>query len=325
MFRFHAIAFLLCFVTSLTAEVDNSIIPTIETYERIESLNPKKYSKAQFNEISSALSRYNERIRAVSYNILFDLYDHNLAEEYRWPQRLPRLVEILEDMQPDLIGVQELYHRQLQGVMPLLEPTYAFYCKPETDGELNGIFYRKERFEVVDSQVFEMTPGSTLTMLKLKDLKNGLCIAVFNTHLAFRNIEKREQQARYIATHIRSHSDGLPIILMGDLNTFPHRLQLDKLPFYDGDYIHRILAKAGIQDAVGVSIVGHLGPLSTSTFSEDGDRPFEGTGSPGILMDHIYVSDGIEVLMHAIQPATVNGLFPSDHLPVIADIVIKYN
>ena len=81
-----------CFVYSLGVEsVENSIVPMIEKFEDVGNLPVSKYSKNQYAEITSVLNRMEERIRLVTYNILFDFHDHNLDEVNRWPQRLPVL------------------------------------------------------------------------------------------------------------------------------------------------------------------------------------------------------------------------------------------
>lgn len=315
--------------TAFVESVENSIIPTIEQFESIDNLDSKKYSINQFDEIHSILDHKEERIRLVTYNMLFNLYDHNLDVVNRWPQRLPRIIELIEEMQPDIIDVQELYPDQLNDLLPFLENTFAFYSKPCEDGELNGIFYRKDRFEVMDSKVWFMTstphvPSSeTLTMLQLKDLKTDKLVTVFNTHLAFGNINKRDFQAHFIAEQVEEHTKEMPAIVTGDMNLFPNRLDLEKLPFYDGDYIHRILTQGSLKDAKEVSILGYLGPLSTFSNDKDDVAPFKGTGTPGVFLDRIYVSKDVKVLIHAVQPGTVDGHFPSDHLPVLIDFVIR--
>lgn len=317
-----------CISLSCGYAVENSIIPLVEKFEKIENISAKKYSKMQFEEISAALSRKQESLRIVTFNTLFHLYDHNLSAENRWPQRLPRIVEVLAEMQPDVMGVQELYPSQLNDLMPYLEEDYAFFAYPCEDGEMNGIFYRKERFEVVKSQVWYMTeipdvPSSeTLTMLQLKDQLTGKVFALLNTHLAFSKVDKRGFQANFIGDHIDRVSKEMPVFLTGDMNTFPHRLDLEKLPFYDGDYVHRVLMKHSLYDSREMSVLGHLGPYSTFTNNSDDGVPFKGTGTPGVFLDHIYISKGITVLIHAVQPGTVGGLFPSDHLPVLIDAII---
>ena len=318
--------FLLCSFHLIA--VENSIIKTIEEVEQIENLPTVKYSKNQFNEIKSSLEKKEEKIRLLSYNVLFNLYDHNLEEVNRWPQRLPRIMALIEEMQPDIIGVQELYPDQAKDLLPLIDNTYSFYSRTEDNEELNGIFYRKDRFDVIDSKILYMSdtpdiPSSkTLTLIHLKDLKTGKELTVFNTHLTLGKIESREFQARFIADHIEPYATQTPIILTGDLNSFPNRPDLKNLPFYDGDYIHRILTQGSLKDAKDVSILGHVGPTSTFSNSPENGIPFKGTGTPGVFLDHIYVSKGITVLIHAVQPGTIDGHFPSDHLPLIIDFTL---
>lgn len=317
------------FVTcSSLFSIENSVIPMIEKFESMESLNLNKYPRNQLQEIESALQQKEMRLRIATYNILFNDCDHNLEFENRWPQRLPRIVELLNEMQPDIIGVQELYPGQLKDISPYMK-NYSFVAKPCADKELNGIFYRTDRFELLNSTVLYMTktpqvPSSeTLTIVQLKDKKSGKSFALFNTHLAFSNVNKREFQARFIAEQVEILAAQMPVFLTGDLNTFPQRLDIGNLPFYDGDYIHRIFTKKGLKDAKEVSILGHLGPISTFSNADGNPTPFKGTGTPGVFLDHIYVSSGITVLMHAVQPGTVNGHYPSDHLPVLIDCVIN--
>ncbi len=318
----------LCFALYLNASIENSIIPLVQKFESVDNLPAKKFSDNQFQEIFQALNQVDQKIRIATYNVLFNLYDHTLDEVNRWPQRLPRVVELLNEMQPDVLGVQELYPDQLEGLMPYLGNTYDFFAEPCGDDELNGIFYRRDRFEVVESQVYSMAsiPGDssreTLTLLKLKDLKTGKMFAVFNTHLAFSKINKRDAQVRFIADQIASLGDDIPLIFMGDLNTFPNRLDLAKLPAYDGDYIQRLLTQGPLRDARQQALLGHLGPISTFTNGSDNGTPFTGEGTPGIFLDHIYVTKGITVLIHAVQPAKVDGHFPSDHMPILVDFYI---
>lgn len=329
MFRKIIIQSIFVFCVFTAHAVENSIIPLVEHFEKIENLPAKKYSKVQLEELTSALSRKQERLRVATFNMLFDLYDHKMEPQYRWPQRLPRIVDTLSEMKPDILGVQELYPNQVNDLMPYLENDYAFFARPCSDGEMNGIFYLKERFEVVGSQVWYMTetpsaPNSaTLTMLQLKDRRTGRQFAIFNTHLAFSNIEKRHFQVHFICQQMASLVKQMPVLLTGDLNTFPNRLDLGKLPFYDGDYLHRLLLKNALYDAKEMALIGHLGPYGTFTNGSDDGSPFNGTGTPGVFLDHIYISAGIIPLIHAVQPGTVGGLYPSDHMPLLVDVIIE--
>ena len=86
----------------------------------------------------------------------------------------------------------------------------------------------------------------------------------------------------------------------------------------------QVLAKqAGLKDAMGRALVGQVGPIATFTNAPEGKIPFKGLGTPDVILDHIYVSKEIIPLLHAIQPATVDGHFPSDHMPVLVDCIVK--
>lgn len=325
--------FFLIFVYSISAAigVEQSIIPLMEKTESLSALPIAKYSTSQFAEIEESLNRKTERLRLVTYNMLAHTYDYKTDPVNRWPQRLPRILDLLDEMQADIIGAQELYDHQAQDILDHFGETYVFYALPCDDGEQNGIFYRKDRFEVVDSHVWYMseTPEvpdtETLTMLTLRDLRSGQTFAVFNAHLAFSNVNKRDYQARFIQKYAEKYAKNMPVLVTGDLNTFPNRTDLGKLPFYDGDYIHRLLTQESLRDARDMSLLGHIGPLSTFTNATDEAIPFTGIGTPGVLLDHVYISKGITVLLHAVQPGTVDGHFPSDHMPIVVDFLLSNN
>lgn len=319
------VSFILCCTVLQGNAVENSIIPVMEQLENVETLKTQKYSKNQFEEIADALSHKSDKIRLMTYNMLFNIHDNKVDEVNRWPQRLPRIVELLHEMQPDVIGTQELYPDQVEDLLQYFGNEFAFYGEPCEDKENNGIFYRRDRFEVINSHVWfiPQAPSSeSLTMVQLRDLQTGEKFAVLNTHMAFSKIDKRERQARFIAERAASIANEMPVIVTGDLNTFPNRPDLEKLPFLDGDYIYRILTQGPLRNAKEMSLVGHVGPISTFTNHPDDIKPFAGLGSPGIMLDGIFVSPKVTVLLHATQPGTVGGHFPSDHLPLVIDFVL---
>ncbi len=314
------IAFSLLLLTTVFADgVENSIIPIMENFECIENLPSAKFTKNQFSEISNALEKKDEKIRLVTYNMLFNLYDHDLDEENRWPNRLPRIVELINEMQPDIISTQELYPAQVEDIVSLIGNDFSFFPgQKDEDGESYGIFYRTDRFELLSSQI-----NYPLSMVQLKDLKTDKIIHVFNTHMPLSNIEKREANAHKIVQIIEPFAKRMAVIFTGDLNTFPGRLDLTGLPFYDGNYIHRILSKGSLKNSHELSLLGHFGPISTFTNNNPSIEPFQGTGTPGIILDYIYVSKKVTVLTHAVEPGVVDGHFPSDHMPVLIDFLIN--
>src|SRR5205085_1931272 len=93
------------------------------------------------------------------------------------------------------------------------------------------------------------------------------------------------------------------------------------LPYYDGNYIFKILTSKSLRDAHDTALIGTLGPMATYTNREGSPLPFQGTGTPGVFLDHILVGGNILVLLQAVQPALVDGHFPSDHMPLVVDCV----
>lgn len=308
---------------------EDSIIPQMEKWEKIENLSAAKYSKEQFQEICWAVNHSSEFIRAASFNVLFNRYDEDLQKAHRWPNRFSRVVNVLKGLKADIIGLQELDPGQAADFLPQFSQEYEFFVKDNRDGELNGILYRRERFELVEGKIWYMTPTpevvsrETLTMARLRDRLTGKEVAVFNAHLAFAKIEKRHFQAKFVASIIASYAQSMAVLFMGDMNTFPHRLDLEKLPFYDGDYVQKIIKnRAHLREARQEAILGHIGPLSSYTNHDEEAIPFTGTGTAGVYLDHIFVSAYVNVVLHAIEPARVGGNFPSDHMPVVIDFLI---
>ena len=57
-----------------------------------------------------------------------------------------------------------------------------------------------------------------------------------------------------------------------------------------------------------------------------GNITFNGFGNdirPNNKIDFIFVNNNVEVITHLIDSTTYNGLYASDHYPVIADLLLK--
>ena len=323
----------------LSALVTDSVIPALDHYEVVANLDQKKYASGQWEEIVAALDRVPERLRVMSYNMLMDAYEWRLPRVNRWRERRPRVAELIQHDRPDLICSQELYANQVDELIELIAPGYTFFGVGEKDGKRkgqhNGIFYRPDRLELIEGRVLWMsetpeTPSPSpvdpkprqLTVCHFRDRLTGREFVAMNTHLRFNNPDSRAYCARFIADLAAKQS--LPVLVAGDMNTFPNRPANTALPFYDGPYIERLITETVLTDSADVAVAGHFGPLSTFTSAPDDPlpTPFRGTGKPGVILDHIYVTEGVTVLAYAVEPAKIDGHFPSDHLPVVVDLVL---
>lgn len=296
-----------------------------EEFETAATLPEQKYTHSQFQQIKQVLQCKENKLRVVSYNMLTADNDERQDVENRWENRLPRLLLALREMDADVIGSQELSLCQLEELNTHLNSLYAFFGKKGPRGEYNGIFYKKQRLEPLSEKIWDMEGQNTLTAITFRDKQTQEKFTVFNTHLSFADPDAREAEARFVAEKAHAYAEKMPVIVTGDFNTFANRPDLTNLPFYDGDYITHILTKKSLYDARERSLLGHVGPIATFTNVPPEKEPFKGTGTPGVFLDHIFVSDEVTVLLHGTYASQIEGHFPSDHLPLIIDLLLGEN
>jgi endonuclease/exonuclease/phosphatase family metal-dependent hydrolase len=259
-----------------------------------------------------------DNLRVMSYNVR---YDNPGDGDNRWSNRKEGLTQLIAYHAPDLLGTQEVLYNQLQDMEKAL-PQYAWYGAGRDDGkqagEYSAVFYNKERFTLLDKGTFWLSaepgkPGKgwdaaivrVCSWVKLKDKNTGQDFFMYNTHFDHVGVKAREQSAALIVKKIGEISGSLPVILTGDFNT----------PDTAAPY-QTIISSQMLKDAKTVSKTGHYGP--DGSFST-----FEVASKLGERIDYIFINNRYEVLRHAILTDSRNGRYPSDHLPVIAEIRLK--
>jgi endonuclease/exonuclease/phosphatase family metal-dependent hydrolase len=259
-----------------------------------------------------------ENVRVMSYNVR---YDNPGDGENRWSNRKERLTKLIAYHAPDLFGTQEVLLNQLQDIEKAL-PQYAWYGAGRDDGkqagEFSAIFYHKDRFSLLDKGTFWLstepdkpTKGwdaaivRVCSWVKLKDKATGKDFFMFNTHFDHIGVQAREQSAALIVKKIRELAGSSPVVLTGDFNT------PETAPPYQ-----TIINSTILKDTRYQSKTGHYGP-------EGSFSTFQVASKLGERIDYIFVNNQYEVLRHAILTDSQNGFYPSDHLPVIAEIRLK--
>ena len=238
-----------------------------------------------------------------------------------WQARIPRILAILDKYELDSIGVQELTAQQKKV---LLEKGTAFAAvgvgrEPNKSGEHCCVVYRKDRFDCLDAGTFWLstTPdvvGShswktacrrICTWAKLKDKKTGKEFVHFNTHLDHRSEEARRNGAALIMSRMDDIAKGLPCFLTGDMNC---RIATPS--------IQSFLAK--MKNTKDVSETPHEGTFQTF----HAYRYTDGKVTNGEI-DFIFFNGDMRVLRHATINEHNGNEFPSDHFPVMAEIILK--
>lgn len=268
--------------------------------------------------LCSTIFAQSENIKVMTYNIRCG-YCEDSSDVNHWSKRKFLVAYMIKSHNPDLIGLQEAEQFQIKDLVKMLDD-YDFYGVGRDDGKDKGesaaILYKKNRFVPEEQKTLWLseTPGlaskgwdaalnRTVTILKLKDLKSSQEFYFINTHFDHIGEEARTESSRLIVNEMNMFSNNLPVILSGDFNCTSKS---------DG---YKIITEA-LSDASIIS----------KTESVGGNISFNGFGKeiePDNKIDFIFVNDKVEVLNHIIDTTTYNGLYPSDHYPVISEVKLK--
>lgn len=262
--------------------------------------------------------------RVMTFNLR---YDNPGDGPNAWPHRKDMAASMIRFHRADLVGVQEALRRQLDDLQERL-PAYAWVGVGRTDGkeagEYSAILYRKDRFELLEDDTFWLSltpevPGSKawdaaleriVTWAKFRDRQTGTVFFHFNTHFDHIGDTARAESAKLILHRIDSLAGTAPVVLTGDFNATDDAAPYRILTGVERDGV----SAPALRDAMHVSEHGHHGPTSTW-------NAFQAV-EPGQRIDYVFVGDGVRVLQHGALIDTWDGRFPSDHLPVLAEIVI---
>jgi endonuclease/exonuclease/phosphatase family metal-dependent hydrolase len=250
-----------------------------------------------------------ETLRVMTFNVRYPAKGDGANV---WEARRDLLVETIRSRHPDLVGTQELFQLQGDYIVAKLSD-YAWFGlgrRGDHTDEHMGVFYRKDRLELVDSGNFWLsetpeTPGSMawgadlprmVTWGDFKDKQTGQTFRYMNTHFPHRRNDEqaRTNCAKLIVERAKAVPEGRAVILTGDFNTG-----------MDSE-AHRALTTA-----------------LTDTWDPDAKGPtgtFHGfRGTPGrdridwILFRGALIPKSIETITDH-----QGGVYPSDHFPVLA-------
>lgn len=256
-------------------------------------------------------------LTVMSFNIRYDNPDD---APHDWPNRRDRVARIVRFYSPDLLGLQEALHGQMEDLEERL-PEYEWFgrgrqAEPE-EGEYAAVFYRPERLELLESDTFWLSPTPDepasvgwdaalpriVTWGRLRDRRTGRVFYHFNTHFDHEGDTARLESAELLARRIGDRDDPLPALITGDFNFTP-----DDPPY-------PALAES-LKDAVRASDL-HVGPEGTSP------PGFEVTAEPIPRIDYVWTTPDVRVLRTTTLSTHIQGAYPSDHLPVMA--VVKFS
>jgi endonuclease/exonuclease/phosphatase family metal-dependent hydrolase len=184
-----------------------------------------------------------EPVKAVSWNIRLDTPND---AELAWPHRAGKVIQQLQQQQPDIFGLQEVMLHQLvriESAMPGYQRIGVGRDDGKNAGEFSPLFIRSSRFVIKDSGTFWFhpswlpasqatstgligTPGWDAALPRicswalLQDKQSGKALRVLNLHLDHQGAEARRESIKLIAAKIRhwQQSSSTPVVVMGDFN-----------------------------------------------------------------------------------------------------------
>lgn len=255
-------------------------------------------------------------MNVATYNLR---YNNPKDGENAWPNRKEQVKALIRYHEFDIFGTQEGLIGQLNDVAEPEE--YAFVGAGRDDGkhagEHSAIFYRKDRFKLLDNGDFWLSetpdkPGKGWDAVccnricswgKFRDLKNKKDFYFFSVHFDHQGVQARIESGKLMVKKITEIAGAAPVFCVGDLNSTPETEQIQTM-------------KSLLNDSYEITEMKPYGPEGTFN-SFDFNAPMKNR------IDYIFVSDQIKVLKYAVLTDSYDQKFPSDHQPVVIRAVIK--
>ncbi len=261
-----------------------------------------------------------EVLKVVTLNIRFDNQGDSLNA---WPNRADYVAEFLNREQPDIIGLQEVLWHQYEYLTEEMKG-YGSVAAGRDDGQMNGemcpLFYRSDRYEMIESGTFWLSetpdmpgskgPGAALprivTWAHIKEKSSGRKMHFFNTHFSHISDSARRMSAMILSGAVRNIAGEGFYIVAGDFNLLPDSRAYEVLTG-EGTLWHVLYDSYNLSDSLP------QGP--EYTYNGFSDKPGAGR------IDYIFVPAATKVLSHTTVVAKRGDLFISDHWPVVVKIL----
>lgn len=232
--------------------------------------------------------------------------------------RTDEVVATIRNADPDSFGVEEAdpaWLKRLSEAMP--EYSYAGHGRDkDLGGEASAVFYKNDKYELVSTETFWLskTPDKPskgwdawinriCTVAVLRDKETGFTYAHFNAHFDNSGSISRVEAIRIVSEKASTYD--MPVVFSGDLNA------------KEGNLMYKRALEAGFRDTKYLAEVSDTGATYHGYMGQDklNDKP----------IDYIFVNSYCEsVSLYDVVTEKINGIYPSDHFPVVATLLMNY-
>ncbi|MBT8316128.1 MAG: endonuclease/exonuclease/phosphatase family protein [Lutibacter sp.] len=250
--------------------------------------------------------------KIISYNIR---YANNTDKENNWNNRKDKIISLLKNNNPAILGIQEGLIQQIDYIDSCLS-NYKYIGigrDGKNKGEFSAIFYDSLKYNVIESNTFWLsnTPNKIskgwdaalnriCTYGLFENLKSHKKVWIFNTHFDHIGKIARKNSVQLILTKINEiNTTNFPLILMGDLNLTPEEAPIQ-------------LLKSSLDDGLELSNTPLIGPKGT----------FNGFSLDEISkkIDYFFTKNLTILSYTHINDLEISKSHISDHLPIMIEI-----
>ena len=239
----------------------------------------------------------------------------------RWDQRKEMIFHIINSYGCDIIGTQEATNVMINDINNNISG-FNIIGSPRTKKffqERNDILISKN-YKIISNKTFWLSEnpekiGSSkwyslfprICTTAVVELPNNKKIRICNSHLDCFLPQAREYGVKKLMEFIENEQrkENLPIILMGDFNATPNSKVIKNIS--NSKICNKRLIAAQ--------------EINKELYTKATMGKFKGKET-GTHIDYIFVSEDIEIVNAEIIKYNVNGKYPSDHYPVVAEINI---
>lgn len=290
----------------------------------------------------AAIATQAQELTVASYNVRY-FNDGDAQRGNGWARRSPWLCSLVEFMDFDIFGAQEVMHNQLGDLLSMM-PQYAYIGVGRVDGKQEGeyspIFYKRDRFELLDSGTFWLSETPEKPSVGWDAALSRICtwghfldrqtqrrFWFFNLHMDHVGVQARHNGGELVMKRIQSMcSPEEAVMLTGDFNVDQN------------SDVYRVFTASGmLRDSYEIAAKRYA---PNGTFND-----FSTTNKTDSRIDHVFVSGPVEVLRYGVltetyrapvegsEEAVVSGNFPrevalhryeartpSDHFPVVVRV-----